>query len=418
MAELDVKGEAVAIFKEAVTAVLPDEAVRRAMTGRGRPEGRRLLVAIGKVAWSMAAAAHAALGGDIDGGIVITKYHHSQGDIPNVKIFEAGHPIPDDNTFIATASVLEATANLQPRDEVIFLVSGGGSALFEKPLPGISNADIAEFTGALMACGASIDEINILRKRFSTVKGGRFAAHCAPAAIYQIVLSDVVGDRLDSIASGPACADSSTSADARRIVEKYRLKVSPSMQKCIDIETPKLTGNVVTRITGSVRELCKTAAIASEKRGYKPYLLTTTLDCEAREAGRFAAAITREIRAGASSFQVPCAVIMGGETVVHLRGKGKGGRNQELALSAAEGIKCLEGVAVLSAGSDGTDGPTDAAGGVADGYSWGRMYELGVNASRALEENDSYNALKAAELLIVTGPTGTNVNDLLLILCR
>lgn len=418
MAEFDMKSEAVAIFKEAVSSVLPDEAVRRALAGRAKPAGRRLLVAIGKAAWQMASSAHSALSGDIDGGVVITKYHHSQGDIPNVKIFEAGHPIPDENTFIATTAALELTSALHPQDEVIFLVSGGGSALFEKPQPGISSADIAEFTEALMACGASIDEINTLRKRCSAVKGGRFAAHCMPSAIYQIVLSDVVGDRLDSIASGPACADSSTSAYARRIVEKYQLRLSPRMRNCIDLETPKLIGNVETRITGSVRELCSAAAAAAGKRGYERCLLTTTLDCEAREAGRFSAAIAREIRDGSSLFQVPCAVIMGGETVVHLRGKGKGGRNQELALAAAEGIKDLNDVVVLAAGSDGTDGPTDAAGGVVDGASWDKIYEFGVDASRALWENDSYNALKAAGLLVMTGPTGTNVNDLLLILCR
>lgn len=414
----DLKKEAVDIFEEAVKAVLPGEAVRLALTGREKPPGRRLLVAVGKAAWRMAAAALEALDGEIEAGVVITKYGHSPGELPGVRIFEAGHPIPDSNTFFATDAALELTSSLSSGDEIIFLVSGGGSALFEKPPEGISAADIAELNRALIACGAEIGEINALRKRFSRVKGGRFAAHCAPARILQVVLSDVLGDRLDSIASGPACADAATAADAVRIVEKYGLDIPQHMRKYLGEETPKRVENVETKITGSVRELCKAASFAAEKRGYNTYLLTSTLDSEARETGRLAAAFVREISGGSSAFKTPCALIMGGETVVRLRGKGKGGRNQELVLAAAEDVRDLKNTAILSCGSDGTDGPTDAAGGVVDGAVWARIYEKGVDASMALEENDSYNALSAAGSLVITGPTGTNVNDLLLILCR
>lgn len=418
MAELDIKKEAAAVFAKAVSTVLPDEAVRRALRGRERPAGRRQLVAIGKAAWQMASAACLALDGDIDGGVVITKYGHSRGALPNVTVYEAGHPVPDDNTFLATDAALALTAELSSEDEVIFLVSGGGSALFEKPQKGISGADIARLTDSLIASGASIDEINILRKRFSAVKGGRFAAHCAPARIFQIVLSDVLGDRLDSIASGPACADTGTGADASRIIDKYGLQIPGHMLRFIEIETPKEINNVETAITGSVRELCKAASEEAERRGYTACLLTTTLNCEAGEAGRFIAALAREIKAGKSVFAPPCAVVMGGETVVRLRGKGKGGRSQELVLAAAEGIHGLAGTAVLCCGSDGTDGPTDAAGGVADGATWADIYKKGGDPATMLAENDSYHALKIADSLIITGPTGTNVNDLTLLLVR
>lgn len=417
MAGPDLKEEAAAIFKDAVAAVLPDEAVKRALADRPKPPGRRLLVAIGKAAWQMAASAYGALNGEVDGGAVITKYGHSRGSIGAVQIFEAGHPIPDENTYMATEAALRMTSALTAADEIIFLVSGGGSALFEKPLDGVSDSDVALLNRELIACGASIGEINTLRKRFSAVKGGRFAAHCAPAHIFQIVLSDVLGDRLDSIASGPACADVGTSADAARVADKYGVQLSPRLKSFLEIETPKDIDNVETAITGSVRELCRAAALSAERRGYKTYLLATTLDCEAREAGRFAAAMARELRAGESAFAAPCAVIMGGETVVHLRGSGKGGRNQELALAAAEGMQGLSGVVLLSGGSDGTDGPTCAAGGVVDGTTWQELYAAGADPVAMLEENDSYHALAAVGSLIMTGPTGTNVNDLTLLLC-
>lgn len=412
------KTEAIEIFKEAVAAVLPDKAVRRALAGREKPSGRRLLVAVGKAAWQMAASASDALGQEVDGGVVITKYGHARGEIPGVRIFEAGHPIPDENTYIATEAALELTSALLPGDEVIFLVSGGGSALFEKPGEGISGEDVARLSKELLESGASINEINTLRKRFSRVKGGRFAAHCAPARIFQIVLSDVLGDRLDSIASGPACEDASGPEEAAAVAARYKLRLPPHMRPFLEIGTPKKVRNVETAITGSVRELCRAAAEACERRGYKPYLLTTTLDCEARDAGRFVASLARELHAGTSAFKPPCAVILGGETVVRLRGAGRGGRNQELALAAAEGIRGLPNIAVLSGGSDGTDGPTDAAGGVADGSTWDEIVRTGADPAKLLEENDSYSALGSVGSLIVTGPTGTNVNDIMLLLVR
>lgn len=361
------KKEALDIFGEAISRVLPDRAVERALADRRQPRGRRILVAIGKAAWTMADAAVRSVGGAVDRGIAVTKYGHAKGLIEGVEIHEAGHPVPDEASFRAAERILAMTENLSADDEVLFLVSGGGSALFEKPQPGVSASDMAAVSEALLASGTDIREINAIRKRFSSVKGGRFAQHCALVRIFQVVLSDVVGDHLESIASGPACPDTFTTEDAARIAERYEIPLTPRMRELLAQETPKALDNVETRITGSVGELCAAAAHAAESRGYRPCLLTATLDCEAREAGRFAAAIARETITGRSCFEKPCALLMGGETVVHLRGKGKGGRSQELALAAAQGIAGLERLVILAAGSDGTDGPTDAAGGIVDG---------------------------------------------------
>ena len=248
----------------------------------------------------------------------------------------------------------------------------------------------------------------------SAVKGGRFAEHCAPARVFSIVLSDILGDPLDMIASGPAHPDTSTAADAHAVVEKYRLRLSPTATALLDKPLPAALPNVETQITGSVRELCAAAAAAAERRGYTPVLLTDQLASEAREAGRFLAAIARTHAGDGVSY----AYIAGGETVVQVRGKGRGGRNQELALAAAEGIAGLSNVAVFSVGSDGTDGPTDAAGGYVDGGTVAALTREGKSAAAALAENDAYPALNAVGGLIMTGPTGTNVNDVAVLLIR
>ena len=304
------------------------------------------------------------------------------------------------------------TAGLTAEDTVLFLLSGGGSALFEAPL--IQPEELQSLTGRLLASGADIVEINTLRKRLSAVKGGRFAEHCAPARIFSIVLSDVLGDPLDSIASGPAYPDGSSCAQALAVAEKYGLKLSARARACLERETPKALSNVTTEITGSVRELCAAAAACCRELGYEPTILTDCLDCEAREAGRFLAAVARSRR----KTDRPLAFLAGGETVVHLTGKGLGGRNQELALAAAEKLEGLSNAAVFSFGSDGTDGPTDAAGGFADGYTAAALREKGVRIEEVLRENDAYHALQRVGGLIVTGPTGTNVNDAALVLLR
>ena len=320
--------------------------------------------------------------------------------------------MPDENSFTGTQAALDLVSGLSAEDTVLFLLSGGGSALFEKPL--VSGEELQDVTGQLLACGANIVEINTLRKRLSAVKGGRFAQLCAPAQVHAVVLSDILGDPLDMIASGPACPDSSTCAQAMEVVRKYGLKLSPAALALLGQETPKTLDNVSTQITGSVRELCRAAGDTCRALGYEPVLLTDLLSCQAKEAGSFLASIVRTHAGSGKNL----AFIAGGETVVVLTGKGKGGRNQELALAAAEGIDGMENAAVFSVGSDGTDGPTDAAGGYADGGTAQALRGQGISISQVLRDNDAYHALKACGGLIVTGPTGTNVNDVAVALLR
>ena len=398
------------IVRGALRAVLPDEAVRRALKDARFP-GRVFLVAAGKAAWQMASVAREALPA-IAGGVVVTKYGHVKGEIDGVACYEGGHPVPDENSLRGTRAALALTGHLRADDTVLFLLSGGGSALFEQPL--LPLAELQDITSQLLAAGADIVEINTIRKRLSGIKGGRFAAHCAPSQVCAIVLSDIVGDPLDMIASGPACPDRSTCAQARAIAEKYALRLSAQARALLDAETPKALSNVTTKITGSVRELCAAAADECRALGYEPLLLTDRLTCEAREAGSFLASVARTHANDGKNL----AFLAGGETVVHLTGSGKGGRNQELALAAALGIEGLSNALILSAGSDGTDGPTDAAGGIVDGGTVEAIRLRGVDPAQALRDNDSYRALQAADALLITGPTGTNVNDVSLILLR
>ena len=396
--------DAEAVVRAAIDAVRPDAAVRRALARIALAEDL-YLAAVGKAGWQMASAAVRYLDRPLRRGIVLTKYGHVMGDIPGVKCREAGHPVPDEGSFRGARDILEMTRGLRAEDTVLFLLSGGGSALFEAPL--IPPEELQDVTGQLLACGADIVEMNTIRKRLSAVKGGRFAQWCAPARVEAVILSDIVGDPLDMIASGPAAADPSTCAQAREIVRKYRLRLSPAALECLDRETPKTVENVHTQVIGSVRELCRAAAAKCEALGYCPQILTDRLDVEAREAGAMLARIVKEVPPGTGR----TALIAGGETVVHLTGNGLGGRNQELALAAAEELRGVRNAALISVGSDGTDGPTDAAGGYADGGTFDALLRRGVHIADVLRNNDAYHALDAVDCLIRTGPTGTNVND-------
>ncbi|MDY4167090.1 MAG: glycerate kinase [Fournierella sp.] len=407
---LTLRHDADAIVRASIQAVLPDEAIRRALAEFRPGPGRTLLVAAGKAAWQMAKAAVDTLG-QVDGGVVVTKYDHVKGAIPGVDCYEAGHPVPDNGSFFATARALELVQGLTADDTVLFLLSGGGSALFEQPF--VSGEELQDITRQLLACGADIVEMNTIRKRLSRVKGGRFAQACAPAKVFAVVLSDILGDPLDMIASGPACPDASTCRQALAIAEKYDLNLSGEARRLLTVETPKTLDNVTTRITGSVRELCAAAAVQCRALGYEPVLLTDQLCCEAREAGSFLASVLRTHAGDGRRL----AFLAGGETVVHLTGKGLGGRNQELALAAAPGIAGLN-AAVFSVGSDGTDGPTDAAGGYVDGDTNAALQAAGLDVFEVLKQNDAYHALKEVDGLLVTGPTGTNVNDVAVALLR
>lgn len=444
------RSEAEQIMGYAIGKMQPDAAVIRALEACSL-SGRIYLAAVGKAAWQMANAAVRHLKTPIADGVIVTKYGHVKGDIPGVRCFEGGHPIPDENGLAGTQAILDMTADLTERDHVLFLVSGGGSALFEKPLVPLSV--LQELNRQLLAGGASITEINTLRKRLSAVKGGRFAKWCEPAGIDAIILSDVLGDPLDMIASGPAAQDRSTCEEALEIVEKYHLNVTEEVLSCLRQETPRQLNHVNSHVIGSVGQLCLAAAEKCRELGYEAYILTDRLCCEAREAGILLASLAgsspaageRVTTAGSglttgeqdtaistaesvptpgkrvylpkiSSTSGKRAYIAGGECVVHLHGKGLGGRNQELALAAAQGLAGIPNVAVFSVGSDGTDGPTDAAGGYVDGDSFDALEAKGIHIQDALANNDSYHALEAIGGLLKTGPTGTNVNDFSVVL--
>ena len=396
--------DAETIIADSIREVQPDSAVIRALKEMTLT-GKIKLVAAGKAAWQMAKAASNYLGERLEQGIVITKYGHVRGELPRIRCCEAGHPVPDEGSFDAARKALALTENLTKDDTVLFLLSGGGSALFELPL--IPAEALQDVTRQLLACGADIVEINTLRKRLSAVKGGRFAQHCAPAKVFSIILSDILGDPPDMIASGPTCPDSSTCADAMEIVRRYDLSLNEETRRLLMVETPKALANAQWMITGSVRELCDAAARSCRKLGYEPFFLTDRLCCQAREAGSVMASILRTHAGDGKKL----AFLAGGETVVRLTGSGKGGRNQELALAAAEGISGLSNAALFSVGSDGTDGPTDAAGGFVDGATRQRLLEEGIHIDQVLLNNDAYHALQRTDGLIFTGPTGTNVND-------
>lgn len=409
---MDLRKDADRIISAALRKVMPDEAVARALEGRSFDRGKVYLVAAGKAAWQMTKTAAAILGDRLQAGVCVTKYGHVKGGIPKVQCLEAGHPVPDENSFKGTQAALDLVSDLKEEDTVVFLLSGGGSALFEKPL--VPGQELSDITKQLLACGADITEMNILRKRLSAVKGGRFAKICAPAGVYSIVLSDILGDPLDMIASGPAYPDSSTCEQALAVAEKYGLRLSGRAVELLKEETPKRLDNVETVITGSVRNLCLGAAQACEDLGYRPLILTDCLCCEAREAGSFLASIAKTYQDSEQSL----AFLAGGETIVHLSGNGKGGRNQELVLAAAEGICGLRDTALFSIGSDGTDGPTDAAGGYCDGETKERLREKGIDIYKVLQDNNAYAALEEAGGLIKTGATGTNVNDVAVLLIK
>jgi glycerate 2-kinase len=403
------------IIDQSIQAVLPDTAVRKTLE-QEKIDGKIHVIAVGKAAWRMAKAAIDTLGDAFVGGVVLTKYGHSLGEIAGMEILEAAHPIPDQNSLDGTDKILSYVQSIPEDENIVFLLSGGGSALFEKPRKGLTLDDLKDINQQLLESGASIVEINTIRKHLSEVKGGRFAATCSPRFIQSIILSDVVGNRVDTIASGPAYPDSSTSEETRQIIAKYRLDLPEKAMIAIQDETPKELENVKTTVIGSVEILCQEAEMQAQALGYHTKMLSTSIEEEASSVGMEMGELARRILSGEENIPLPCAIIAGGEPVVTIKGDGMGGRNQELALSAAFPIEGLSNVVIASVGSDGTDGPTDAAGGMVDGGSLGRIKMGQQNAQRLLDNNDSYKALETSGDLIFTGPTGTNVNDVILVL--
>ncbi|MEA3345843.1 MAG: glycerate kinase [Chloroflexota bacterium] len=432
--------KAVDIMNAALEAVDPIKAIRHQVRldddiltvgGRAYDLSRYqdiYVVGGGKAGSSMALAIEQILGDHITAGSVNVKYGYTR-PAEIIQLHEAGHPLPDEEGVKGTEAIIRLLKRATKDDLVICLISGGGSALMVAPAEGITLADMEAFTQVMLSCGATINEINALRKHCSRVKGGQMARLAYPADLIALLLSDVVGSPLDVIASGPTVADTSTFADAWGIVERYGLEgqLPASIverlrqgRKGKVTETPKpgepALEEVYTHVVAS-NEIAAQAAVKEAKRqGFNTLLLSTFVEGEAREVAQVLAAIAKEIRHSGRPIPPPACVVAGGETTVTLLGEGKGGRNQELALAAAIPIAGLEDVMIIGLATDGTDGPTDAAGALADGTTVARAEELSLSAQKHLMDNDSYHFFEALGDLLITGPTNTNVNDLILVL--
>ena len=428
------------IFMAGVAAVDPVAAVQRAVVRRGdtldvagvsydlRRYAHVYVVGAGKAGATMAQGLEGVLGERLTGGVAIVKYGHLAA-VSRVIIHEAAHPVPD-AAGVRGAEALRRLAQQAGADDLVFcLLSGGGSALLPAPSPGITLEEKQRVTGLFLECGASIDEINAIRKHISWLKGGQLARLVAPATPITLVLSDVVGDRLDVIASGPTVPDPTTYQDCLAIVQRYGLLARLPASVCTHLqrgqagelpETPKAADAAFTRaqtvIIGSNRIALQAAREAARARGYTTLILSSSVEGETRQIAHMHAAIAQEIRRSGEPVPPPACVIAGGETTVTIHGDGLGGRNQEFALAAALGIAGLDGVVVLSGGTDGTDGPTPAAGAFADGHTVARALALGLVPDACLRRNDSYHFFHALDDLLITGPTGTNVMDMHILL--
>ena len=430
------RADARRIFEAGIAAVDPVEAVKRHLGRTGDilhvadrryelPTYRHVyVVGTGKASARMARGLEEILGESIDSGVVVVKYGYST-PTRRVDIVEAGHPIPDPAGVEGKKQIIDTFRKAGNDDLVIFLVSGGGSALLPCPADGLTLEDKQRTTQILLDCGATIHEINSVRKHLSKVKGGRLARLAYPATVVGLILSDVIGDRLEGIASGPTVPDTSTFSDCLKIIERYQLqgKIPPVVRAFLEQgarggieETPKAADPVFEKVqnvlVGSNRLALQAAKQKADVLGYNSLLLSSSVEGETQTVAAVHAAIAKEISATGGPVRRPACVISGGETTVTIRGGGLGGRNQEFALAAALHIEGLEGVVILSGGTDGTDGPTDAAGGVVDGGTLRRATANGLDAGDYLRRNDSYHFLQSTGDLLITGPTYTNVMDL------
>ena len=414
------------IFSAGLAAADPAEAVRRSLGveegslaagGRSFRAENVSVVAAGKAAGAMARAAEELLGGRVSGGLVVTKDGHDPGP-ESFEIVFSSHPEPDERGVEAARKVQEMAEGLGEGDLLLALISGGASALLADPAPPIELADLKKLTGDLLRSGADIGEINTVRKHVSVLKGGGLVRLAHPAPTIALLLSDVVGDEPSSIASGLTAPDPTTLEDTRRVLDRYKIEPPESIAAHLRSaeETPAsddpLFENVVNFICGSGRHAAGAAARKAGELGYAPLLLTTTLIGDALGAASMYAAIVREVLASGDPVPPPCAIVSGGEATVTVRGSGTGGPNQEFALALAVELDGVEGWAAFAADTDGNDGSTDAAGGLVDGETAQKIRDKVVDPGEALAENDSHTALEAGGALLVTGPTGTNVNDL------
>jgi glycerate 2-kinase len=428
------------IFRAALKAVDPIEAVFRYVkladgvlqVGERRFEfedyDRILVVGAGKAGAPMARALEDLLGDRISDGVIVVKEGHGL-PLQHVRIHEAGHPVPDERGIRGAEDILSLVSTAGERDLVLCVISGGGSALLVAPAEGVTLEDKQEVTRLLLACGADIHEINTVRKHLSRAKGGWLARFAYPATVVTLILSDVIGDDLNVIGSGPTVPDPSTFADAEGVFKKYDIwegvpsSVKDRFQKGLkgDIQDTPKSGDIAfqrcySELVGTNIQALIAAGKEAERQGYRALILSSTVEGEAREVVKVLTAIAKEVGSSGNPLPPPACIIWGGETTVTLQGDGKGGRNQEFALASARIIDGLENVVVLSAGTDGTDGPTDAAGAIADGTTVTRAKAKGLDPLGYLRRNDSYHFLQALGDLVITGPTRTNVMDVYMVL--
>ncbi len=434
------KRDAIEIFNAAVSAVEPSAAVKRVLKVKGntltvseqRYDLRKIahiyIVGAGKASAAMANAVEDLMIDRIVDGAVTVKYGYV-ADLRKIRLTQAGHPVPDENGVLGSGRILEVLKKATEKDLVISLISGGGSALTPLPVESVSLLDKQTVTRALLACGATILEINTMRKHLSQIKGGGLARLAHPTPIINLMLSDVIGDPVEVIASGPCVPDSSTFRDCQAIIKKYDLqeKLSPAVVDYIRRgvegqvpETPKpgdpLFEKVQNTVIGSNIVAVKAAEKKAKQLGYHTRILSTFIEGETCEVAKVHSAVAREIHKTGNPVKPPACVISGGETTVTIRGSGLGGRNQEFALAAVLEISGLDHTVVLSGGTDGSDGPTDAAGAIADSTTWERAKKLGLAPKAYLDNNDSYRFFEQLGDLLITGPTNTNVMDVRIIL--
>ncbi len=432
--------DAVTIFLAGLKAVDPVHAVKlhlRCQDGKLKVGDRAYplkdfeavyVVGTGKASAVMGQAVEQILGDFLKAGVINVKYGHA---LPTkiIGVNEAGHPVPDEAALRGTQQIIDLLRQTGERDLVLCLISGGGSALLTSPAEGLTLDDLQKMTKSLLECGAAIHEINAIRKHISQVKGGRLARLAYPSTLVSFILSDVIGDSLDSIASGPTVPDPSTYGDCLHILEKYtiRSKTPPAVLKLLENgaqgkieETPKPGEPVFERtqeiIIGSNILALKAAERKAKELGYHSLILSSFIEGETKEVAKVHAALAKEILSSGHPLPKPACLISGGETTVTVYGQGLGGRNQEFALAAAVGIDGLKDLVILSGGTDGTDGPTDAAGAIADGTTLQRARSKGLDAEWHLRDNNSYNFFKPLGDLLITGPTYTNVMDLHLVM--
>jgi hydroxypyruvate reductase len=428
------------IFSGALQAVLPDKAVKRHLSLEGSvlrigshevglDHVRRILVVgFGKASAAMAREVENILGERIDAGVVVTKYGHGL-PLKRIRVMEAGHPVPDENGVRATREILDLVDSAARDDVLLCLISGGGSALMVQPREGLTLADKQQVTQLMLRGGVPIEEMNIVRKHMSAVKGGQLARLAMPARVFSLIISDVIGDLLESIASGPTAPDPSSFADAVDVLQRYEIwnELPETVRQWFEkaagepkAETPKpgdpLFDRVENLIIASNRSALQEAEQLAAKKGFNTLVLSSSVKGEAREIAHFFGAIAREIRQTGQPLPTPACVLAGGETTVTVRGDGKGGRNTEMALAILEDLQGLGKAAFLSAGTDGTDGPTDAAGAFAFPDSLERGRQKGLEWRHFLRNNDSYSYFDRLGDLLRTGPTGTNVMDLQILL--